>query len=259
MKTAWSITAGLDLEDAVSEAEYAMEQGGYAGKPIVVPAEGDPALDHLRELVGRIVGRPVRFFASDGQLGEYQAETDGHSYICVRPTTNLLTILHEAAHIRCGKLGHGVAFARTFHGLIKEHLGQRAASRFWSLIGPAVEQQDAKNNRWFTAAAAGESYQRLPVGLLRRDRKVFLERGPKGVGFHQTWLVWFRLPESVLTRYDDGFVHTTAMWGSEVRALDFVSAGALADDGGLYGQAFEATSIDEAKAIVARYLPQLDG
>lgn len=142
-------TAALDNEARISVAEYTMERLGLAGDTIAVP-EGhrdDPAyqaaIEPLRQWVSDLCRKQMRFYASDYVLDTYnggaQAATDGYNWICVRPITNTMTILHEVAHVLNASSegeGHDDQFIHTLSELYRKHLGSLAAEQFLKIAIP---------------------------------------------------------------------------------------------------------------------------
>ena len=114
---------------------------GHADDP-----EYKAAIAPYKEMVENWIGRRIyNFYASDYQLDTYaggaQAETDGMNYICVRPTTNEMTILHEVAHMRLGERemrGHTPEFVSEVEQLYRDHLGDAAADQFMLIVGDYV-------------------------------------------------------------------------------------------------------------------------
>ncbi len=148
-------------------AEGAMERGGLVGRTHSIPVgraeDGSslgaygPKVLELSEWASTIAGFPVRVAAStyEPDFGGDTGKATAHgpsARITVRPETTDLTILHELAHLMTYQAnfeadpdnrdsgGHGEAWARTVHGLYREHLGQEAADVFGNLMWPDGEE-----------------------------------------------------------------------------------------------------------------------
>lgn len=141
--------AALSLEVIVSVAEQAMERAGQAGRTITMPQghrdDIEVQSEPLNAWARSIAGAWVQVYTNDYILRQegYPIAMINGSSICVRPTTNEMTILHELAHYIThtneGVGGHTVAFCRTAHDLYARHISPAAAETFWGIVGPSVE------------------------------------------------------------------------------------------------------------------------
>ncbi len=156
--------SSVPMDQLAYIAEGAMERGGFLGERISIP-EGPPIQpgepDHpwpnsespahrgaygpeaqkMSALASSICGFNVQVKGTNWLAGGTGSDAHGEAditmnTIALRPESNMLTLLHECAHLMRRDHGHDEQWARIAHDLYAKHLSQEAADIFAGIMWP---------------------------------------------------------------------------------------------------------------------------